>query len=357
MPPSWPQPHPYAQDFDTFWVVRQLPPAPWPALPPGPVDTQLYGPPGTEWLFSVSDYLNRLTEPLVAQALGSAAKVLTDEARAVAQPLSTTWGWRTPETAPDLLSGAKSGVPMAIRCVRAVIHAKLGTTEEVAHVLHFRTQPAPDVDQQASDLVSLGGQLGTLWQQFLTTGVTPYGQGAPVRDYLPKTLVYDEIRLSYMSFAPGVKPVYLVPTQFVAMPANCNGNGTAATLPYEVAMALSLGTHLRGPRHRGRLYLGPFTSAVMAGIVQSGGTNQPAPAALDGMFSGVQNAIGQAFGEKFVAPVKATTGVVLNVLSQKGGESYEVTGVRAGQVPDSQRRRRRSLLEAYAQAWGTAPGT
>lgn len=246
---------------------------------------------------------------------------------------------------------------MAIKIIRATIHGKLGNVEEVAHVLHFRTQPAPDVDQSIPGLITLGGQLAGYWLDFLNQAITPYGQGAPVRDYLPKTLVYDEIRIAHLSIAPGVKPVYLIPTQYVPCPAGSSGNGQAATLPYEVAMALSLGTQLRGPRHRGRVYLGPWTTSVMSGVVASGGTNQPAAVAVDGLFNGTEQAVGQAFGVKFVDQVRAHTGVVLNVLSQVGGESWPVTGVRTGAVPDSQRRRRRSQLESYHLSWGIAPGT
>lgn len=340
-------PSDWGWDFYGF-TVADLPPQPFPfAEPEAYADRAKFGPPGTLWIFDVGDLFTRLTH------LDSTLTKLVLN-RALRKLGTRIWGGGIEAWAVPYPPGEEN--PMSINVVRCVIHGKLGLAEEVAHVLHFRTQPDADVPQTADQLKTLGGQLATIWEAFLNKGVTPYGQGASVRTYMPRTLVYDELRLAYLQVAPGVKPVYLVPTQYVAAGANSKGDGQAATLPYEVAMALSLGTALRGPRHRGRIYLGPFTSGVMAGVNLSGGTNTPAAAAADGLFSGVQNEIAHAFGADFVDPVRLTTGVRLNVLSQKFGESYAVTGVRAGAVPDSQRRRRRAQLESYQQSWGLAPG-
>lgn len=244
---------------------------------------------------------------------------------------------------------------MSIKIVRATFHAKLGSLEEVAHVLHFRTAPTPDVTQTVASLNTLAPQLITQWGAFLQSTVSDTG-GPSVAGYLPQTLTYDELRLAYLTVTPGQKPVYDVPTQFYPM-AGGNFSGLAGrpqgatigfSLPYEVALALSLGTQFRGPRHRGRIYLGPWCANIMQ--------QTPGVAATDGYFSTVADGIGKAFGNAMIAGVAANTGVRLNVLSAKYGESYPVTGVRVGHVPDSQRRRRRSLVEGYAQVWGVAPG-
>lgn len=354
LPPDWPQPHPYAEDFDEFWVVHSLPPVPWPAGTDGVIDHQAYGPTGTEWLFNVGDYIDRLSMPLVHSALGAAAGALLQEAEAVKVPFGTTWGWRTPAGHDSPAGGDWTVDRMSIKVLRAVIHGKIGTLEEVAHVLHFRTDPQADVALTKADLDALAPNIQTAFKnfwggQFSTSGNSPIG------NLFRADLHYDEIRLAALTVTPGVRPVYDVPTQFypfTAPPVGSGGAGALAAgrgLPNEVAACLSFNTHLRGARHRGRLYLGPLTGAILDGDT--------------GMFSTAVEGLGKAFGDLFVSGVATSTGglaggqgLKLHVLSQKFGESYEVTGIRTGHVPDSQRRRRRSIPEAYAQVWGTAPG-
>jgi len=322
------------------FTVAAVPPQPFPFID-DPTDTPpaLFGPGGTVWVFRVSDVVERLTH------LDSTLTKLAIE-RALRKLRIHIWGsglymWRTPERAGE-------PPPMAIRIIRATVHGKIGTDEEVAHVLNLRTSPTPDVDQDAAALKTLGGQLRDLWSDFLSTGVTPYGQGTQVRGYMPAQIQYDEIRLAYLEIVPGVRPRYLVPTQYVPYAGLRTGggglaqpNGTNTPLPYEVAMALSFNTEFRGRSHRGRMYLGPLTAAVMG---------------TDGNFGDQAAAIGQAFGDKVVRGLVVNTGADLHVLSEKYGYSYPVQGVRVGRVPDSQRRRRRSRQEVYVQSYGQPVG-
>lgn len=229
-----------------------------------------------------------------------------------------------------------------MRWARTVITGKIGDDEQVAHVLQWRTAPAPDVNQDAEDMRVLATQVRDRWLAFLAANG---GGSAAIATLLPATLSYVDVRASYLEqTAPGAKPTYLVPTQYVPFikDGSNNGAGGSSPLPYEVAMCLSLNSNERGPRNRGRMYLGPLTSAVMG---------------QQGQFdAAVALHVGTAFGGAFVGPMNAQSGVDLHVVSHKYATSIPVQGVRVGQTPDSQRRRRRSRPELYVQAWGTPIG-
>lgn len=355
-PPAWPQPHPYAQDFDTFWLVRQLPPAPWPELPPGPVDHQVYGPEGTEWLFPVSDYLNRLTTGGFSQGFSKALGVLLSEAKAVAVPDSTTWGWRTPASAPEI---PPSPEVRPMRWIHATIVAKLGALEEINHTLNFRTNPA-DADQSPASLLTFANQIRDTWTSFFQGFDLLAQNHKKISDHFQAGLVYKEVRTAYLeqtaaattTTVPGKRgprkvfhyprPVYLVPTQYSQFaPGAVHGTDPSGIppLPYEVAAVLTHTTGLRGPRNRGRIYLGGLASTVMG---------------ADGMFDATVKDMGAAYGQNFVNALNTASGNRLHIVSRAYNTSVGVNGVAVGLVPDSQRRRRRSQLEASTQQWQSA---
>lgn len=238
-----------------------------------------------------------------------------------------------------------------MRWAHATIIGALGSDEQVAHTLNFRTAPAPDVDQSPADMLTLGGQIRDAWVAFLNTALST----GTVRSALADQLTYTEVRTAYLEQdAPaGItthtsrktgrpvkdfhypKPVYLVPTQyssFTTAQGKCTG---ANPLPYEVAGAITMKTGLRGPRNNGRLFLGPFGSGILG---STGNFNT-------GMTSSIQSAFAA-----FVHTLNTTTGVRLHVVSRAYNTSVGVNAVTMGQVPDSQRRRRRSRQESYPAA-------
>jgi hypothetical protein len=111
------------------------------------------------------------------------------------------------------------------------------------------------------------------------------------------------------------------------------GTSGAAPNPPQIAMAVSLGTTLRGPRGRGRFYI-------------------PAPAAAVEVNTGLIPTANQTFVQgKVVAFLNA-----LNAISQQGnvviassfGFSTPVTTVRVGRALDTIRSRRTSVVEGYS---------
>lgn len=245
-----------------------------------------------------------------------------------------------------------------MRWIHVTIVGNLGATEQVAHTLNFRTNPA-DVDQDAAALTTFAGQVRDHFVAFLNTA--PAQANIPVIKWLSPDLVYKEVRAAYLEQTVPAsvtteqgkrgprkvfhypRPAYLVPTQYAQFAGNgVAGQGTDPALPYEVAMAITHTTGLRGPRNRGRVFLGGLTSGLIA---------------PGGMFQAQWvEAIGNAWGVRMVNGLNTDTGNRLHVVSRAYASSVGVNGVSVGHVPDSQRRRRRSQLEAAKSVWTPATG-
>jgi hypothetical protein len=348
-PPPWPDRPSYAQDFDLFWLCAyHLPPDPWPDdLPPEDWE-RLWGPPGTVWTYSVNQLIDRLT----VRGTGAGATALVNRylsrLKGLKLPPWHTLSWTNPGP------GHVFNEEYSVRWIRATIHGKYGLTEEVAHTFTLRTQPAPDVAQTVLNMQTLANQLRDQWVLFLDSTAPGLGSGTKVREWLSADLKYDEVRCSYLEqTAPGInpkgvkdptkRPATLVPTQYSTF-AGVTGNGTSssAPLPYEVAAVMTLNTNVRGPSYRGRTYLGGLPVSIMD---------------AGGLFNlNVIGGIAKKFGDTFIAPINANTGAQFQVVSRTHLVASPIQGVRCGVVPDSQRRRRRSLHENYFQAWGTPIG-
>jgi hypothetical protein len=237
-----------------------------------------------------------------------------------------------------------------MRWLHVCINAKVGQTETLTHTLNFRTAPAADVDQDEAAVQTFANQVRDIWHDWFTTpaalgNVTPQ---STIGDHV----AYQDVTAAYLEqTVPAVihthtskktgrpvkdfeypKPTYLVLTQYAPFATPLNGGDQGARLPYEVACAISFKTRLRGPRGRGRLYLGGLTVNQM----DPSGTFKPGNGPLwAGMFSDL------------VHRLNTGTGARLHVVSRAYATSEGVNGVTCGIVPDSQRRRRRSLKEAY----------
>jgi len=118
--------------------------------------------------------------------------------------------------------------------------------------------------------------------------------------------------------------------------ADVAGGGSASTIyPNQVAMAVSLTTGFsRGPAHRGRFYLPLPSIPVDANGSISAGAASGVAAQIDELIATLN---GLQAGQK------------VSVMSRKLGSPAHraVTGVEVGRVLDTQRRRRRSLIEDY----------
>jgi hypothetical protein len=343
-PLYWPQaplgavigPNPGPLGPPSVWLVPGLPPVPWPLEP---ADPSAYNavPYWTLFTFGSEAYGIRLAFAAALDAAGLARGMVRYGAPALLP--NTQYVYRV-----DPPGGA---APMTTTCTawRAAVHTTLGSGEEAINVFHLAdlgTPYSPDV----AGALAVGQVVADAWAAFYHA--TPPALGA-VNALFPSSIRFDEVRVARVTVtapAPVVngkpKPVnYDVPTQFVPMAAGLLGTAPNS-LPYEVALCLSLGTGQRGKSHRGRTYLGPLATGLMAGT--------------QGLFdAAIVQATAATWWTEFAARLKTGVGgkqLELVVLSQKLATLFPVTGVRVGVVPDSQRRRRRSQQEAYVLAGG-----
>lgn len=238
-----------------------------------------------------------------------------------------------------------------MRWWHTTIVGTLGTTESVTHTFNWRTAPAPDVDQSEANGLVFAGQIRDAWAAFIggTGATTDAGK------ILSSSLTYTEVTAAYLEQTvpatvtthPGKRgPVkdfhppraaYLVPTQYAPFAAGAvKGTNATADLPWEVAAAVTLTTGARGPRNRGRVYLGPFGQNVMGAA---------------GKFGPLTGQLATDLGELFVNAVNTASGNRLHIVSRAYDTSIGVNGTKFGSVPDSQRRRRKGQAEAPVVGW------
>lgn len=340
-PPPWPQPHPHAENFDEFWLVRGLPPLPFPDPEYSYADDNRFGPPGTHWVFSWESLVNRQTEPGVAQGTKLAIERIIRKLAIKLPPAGST-SWAVPLPLAPPAQAVEQEFGMAMTWVRTAINGTVGSVESISHVLQWRHKTIPNAPIDATELKAIADKVRDQWVAFLAS---PGGGAASTTSQnLSPSVTYREVRASILTQdAPGARPVWGPQTQFSPFTTGNVGNGPGLELPWEVAMGISLNTNWRGTsRFRGRLYLGPLSAAQMSvgGVFGTAGADK----------------VGLQFGTFVLAAVKAGTNYEAHVISQKYNTSAAITGVRMGKVPDSQRRRRRSQVESYAQVWGTAVG-
>ena len=339
-PPAWPTRPASARDFDLFWLVPSLPPDPFPDESYDYGSDERFGPPGTRWVFSLESLWNRQTAPGVSQISKAAIERLFRKLALKLPPAGST-SWATPYPIAPPATAVEMELGNMQRWIRTSINGLIGTDEQVVHVLNWRHKTIENAEVDNATLQTLANSVRDHFTAFL--GQKIGGNGFPYIRDMPSTLTYTDVRASVLTQdAPGAKPVWGPQTQY-ALFASQTGQGTSGLMPYEVALGLSLNTNFRGTsRFRGRLYLGPLTTVVM------GPAGQFNPAYV--------NIVGTNFGTNVLGGVQADTSYEPHIISQKYGTSAKVTGIRVGQTPDSQRRRRRSRPEQYAQVWGTAVG-
>jgi hypothetical protein len=301
-----------------YGSVFGVPPEPWPAIPDGYVFGPEWQPAGVTYVFSEDEALKRAAEH------GDLKAQILEHLAGFSRLIDGTATWRVP-----------------VRYARAQVVASLTGGEELIHSLAFRpTDESVNVTGQVLHdfAVTLGGYFATWMNR------------PQVNAKLSPDLTYKQINISYIEQNTGTDKAgkggdtkTLVPTIAVDMPNGITGQGAGKTLPYEVAMALTLNTDTRGPSTRGRVYLGGLTADLLSahGLFDTSG-------ALD---------IGSLFGGDIVKATHDNTTWRMNIVSRRYARGREVQGVSVGAVPDSQRRRRNKLQEAYAQAWGTPAGS
>lgn len=121
-------------------------------------------------------------------------------------------------------------------------------------------------------------------------------------------------------------------TQEFVVPSNGRAGGApASSLPYSVAVAMSLSSGLRGRSRNGRFFL-------------------PCPSVGIDVNGQIPAATRIAMVASTVTMMDALEGTPLGrlVVASNSGFNTPVNTIRCGSVPDTQRRRRNDLLEDYA---------
>jgi hypothetical protein len=153
-----------------------------------------------------------------------------------------------------------------------------------------------------------------------------------------KTNLGSGAKLSFVKCnAISVSGTYLDPSGTnQAIFADLPGAGTSAqTFPNQVALAVTLTTGFsRGPAHKGRIYLPLFNSGLGS----------------DGLIPAANADLVRESAEQLISDVNAVnTNFEMAIFSRKLGApgNRRVTGAQVGRALDTQRRRRRSLVEDY----------
>lgn len=315
------------------WVVSDAPPPPFP-FHEHPIDHEKYGPPGTIWIFDVSDLLaEQIDIPGFAGVLAFNQAIKRWGVTVGSGPIE---GWRVPHE-----DRPAEGAFMAMHWIRTAITGVIGSDEQMVHVLNWRHASQENAAIDAAGLKTFGDLVRTKWEDCMDS---PAGGGGAIRSMMPNIAHYTEVRTSLLvQDAPATKPHWPLPTAISPFGGRGAGSSASQPLPYEVALGISFNTNWRGTsRFRGRLYWGPLVPEVMGNA---------------GQFNTLKtNSVGTAIGTEFLADIEAASEYELHIVSQKFGTSAKVTGIRVGAVPDSQRRRRRARPEAYVQVWGTPVG-
>jgi len=132
------------------------------------------------------------------------------------------------------------------------------------------------------------------------------------------------------------------PAKAVATPkAAIDGANTGGMLPLQIANVISLRTDNTTRRGRGRVYLPGLTSTSLTGT--NGTVNGTFRTNILGTFSTLLTAlsIGDGGAPPVIRPV---------VIGSPYTTYYVITSIRMGNLPDTQRRRRRQIEEVYTQA-------
>jgi hypothetical protein len=335
----WPE-HPEHSAFEQSppnWIVDSIPPEPWPF--DDYQNRPRYGPPGTVWIVPVDDYVTRVAHVPV-DWLDKAVQWVLRQFKFVERlpPGHAQFYWRTPQER-----------NMSTLLYRATIHGKYGTTEEMCNVMHFVPTPQgqPPLAEVTVPMVQAAADaVRDAWLAFLNTTFSgPLAGGeSDVKAIFSSNLTFDEVRCAAVTLN-GYNPpatargsvAFNVPTQYSFFAPGLTGTNSTDNAS-EVACRVSFGTGQRGKSARGGIYLGPLGTHIQVG---------------GGLFESTLPAkVGAAFLHSFQTPLLTATPVNLQLVvgSVRHGSALPVTVIRIGRVPDSQRRRRRRLVENYVTA-------
>lgn len=193
-------------------------------------------------------------------------------------------------------------------------------------------RPGADPDLSVDAQLALAEQISTIWQTNWTDTAT--GATVDLANTVAASARYTEVGVAQIE-KDGSDVTQADETQWFPYDVGTGPVGAGATLPFEVACAVTLQTNVRGARGRGRMYLPPFASNNVGS---------------DGLFTAnVANSTARNIGQFLQAIIDGTPHEPI-VVSRVHTVLNRVVEVSCGRVPDSQRRRRRSQDEARAAA-------
>lgn len=218
-------------------------------------------------------------------------------------------------------------MPVPVGLVRANINGLTAGGEQIVHTIHVRTDPnAAPGPPDRSELQRVAANVAGAWVAFLDS---PGEQAAPaVRVMLSQ-------RTQYLS----VDTYYLGPdgrasaSGSFSWPAPQTGQSGGA-LPPQVAVAASFYSNVPGPTGRGRMFLGGFTPVI------NDDQGRVTRAATNTLATGMQTflrALGGGGPEGGDEPV---------IFSRRNQSVAAIVEVRVGDVFDTMRSRRTSLVES-----------
>jgi hypothetical protein len=244
---------------------------------------------------------------------------------------------------PVIVKGTSEGNLM--RWLKTTIKGTLGGVEEFQFSVNFG-KPGDDPDPTQAEMNDLAVSLGAKFAASL--GTADENLGGPSRlSLFMSDVVFRDCGVAKLQItdAPDVHGeggnlAYIGETEWVFLNSTTGlaGSGSGKSLPYEVATAVSFHTEQRGPRGRGRCYLPPMTTTTLNTNGGTYATNQVTAAA-------------NIFAGWFTSVIAGADDLLPLVVSQRGLFLNPITEITVGIVPDSQRRRRWSQLEAPVSVW------
>lgn len=312
---------------------------------------------GTAWVFRVSELRNRLLALGAGTSLvETAAQVLAYANQFLARWAEDCTGELDPEDPDPRLLWVAHNLeegPMSVSVYQAVVHAANGSAEDLSHVLHLRPKSGVTPDTSAAGCLALAARIGAAWSAWWADTTTYFGIAGPTSLVFVPYLSYDRITVSYLTYPGGGGDTDVVQggtTWNFTTPLAGTATMTAKkSLPLEVACCLSFLTDINTPSTRGRMYLGGLHSDVWMATAATEPTY--------GLFAfDIAKRTAQSFGDKVIDGLHndSAAQAEINVVSRKNGSSRGVGGIKIGQVPDSQRRRRWHQAENKTLVWGTA---
>jgi hypothetical protein len=245
----------------------------------------------------------------------------------------------------DLLLMKQGTKGSHMRWLKTTVKGSLGAVEEFQFSVNMG-HPGDDPDPTQAEMHDIADSLAAKFVAAIGSADALLGGPSRLSQYAPD-VVFRQLGVAKLTItdAPDVDGSggnlhYEGTTEWVFLNSTTGLAGTSGSkcLPYEVACCVSFHTATPGARGRGRCYLPPLCVDTLNTNGGTFATNQVHAAA-------------NVFSDYFTAIVAGTDDIVPVVISQRGLFMTPIEQITVGIIPDSQRRRRWSQLEAPIVTW------